>query len=72
MEPSSRILVLLTVSRWRALMLMAEAEHRTPQQQLAALLDKWWAADPACQRWQEALYEAHPEMREPHWWIKEE
>jgi hypothetical protein len=61
----------VVISRWRALMLMAEANHRTPQQHLAWLFDQWWSTDPEVQKWQDAAYEQWPEMREPQWWLRD-
>jgi hypothetical protein len=72
MEPSKRLGVQLPTSRWRALTLMAEAEHRTPQQQLASLLERWWSHDPAMTHWCEAALTRWPEMREPEWWRRKE
>jgi hypothetical protein len=53
-------------------MLMADAEKRTPQQQLAYLFDRWWREDPECKAWQEEAYTQFPEMRTPRWWLVEE
>jgi len=71
-EPASRHMLLLPTSRWRALFLMAEAEKRTPQQQLAYLFERWWTGDPECKAWQEEAYKVFPEMRKPFWWRQKE
>jgi hypothetical protein len=59
-----RMQVRIPQSWYHALVLMGHAAHRTPQQQLAVLVERWWSQDPDMKPWIEETDQTQPWLRE--------